>query len=335
MESNFTRIEDVTRLQVGDLIVIPTEKDKKKKRLHVAMSTYQKMGVSIGDTCRSANTPEYVSRVLAKDSGSARAIYVSSVFAGYNSDRQNNMMRFLGNSINEKPLLPVIESAKLNVLPYEGAFDKHTMLLYLNRLIEHAKEMMADRLTKNLFFCNRNNGTHVEDECLALVYDSDYGRAEFKRRMIQDDVPCTNRHHPDAPMTVEERETFMSTSSIFDVNKCNELKYSSSWRNCHGEVLVTRKFFPEFSKRGALFYRPSEAFIRTVIAGVLESAFEEYEKRCLDILASATFFMTNFKFDIENTKTKIKQAKALRAELAKEAGNKDILKQFKEVMQWD
>ena len=161
------------------------------------------------------------------------------------------------------------------------------------------------------------------------MYESDYVRADFKRRMIQDDVPCTNRHHPDATMTVEERETFMTSSSIFDINKCNEHGYSS-WRNCHGEVQVARKFFPEFSKRGALFYRPSEAFIRTVIAGVLASAFEEYEKRCMDILASATFFMTNFKFDIESTKTKIKQAKALHAELAKEAGNKDILKQFKE-----
>jgi hypothetical protein len=291
------------------------------------------MGISIGDTCRSSNTPAYVQKVLAEDTGKSRALYVSSVFTGYHNEKKNNMLRFLGNSISDKPLLPMIETAKMHILPFAVDCSRHTMLMYLSRLLNHANEMMADKLTKNLFFCNRMNTSHVEDECLSLVFESEYGHADFRRKYITTSVPCINKHHPNALMTSEERDSFLSSSDVFDFNKCNDNDYSS-WNNNQGEVVARRKFFIEFSKRGAIFLRPSEKFIQTVLAGVIASAFKEYEKSCLDVLASAQFFLTNLKQDIENTNEKIKRAKSLCAELEKTAGDKEILKQFKEVMQW-
>lgn len=329
MESHFSRITDASRLTVGDLMVIPSEANVKKKKLHLSVSSLSKLGISSGFTCRSDNTTKAVDNMLVKDTGKPRVMFISSTSAQYLDSRTHEMLRFIGNSVNDKPPLPSIARATFHELPFEGAFTKYTRLYYVNSMMDIVKQMLQNRVSNNLFFWGNGYNTNFGvDACISEVYESKHSHDDACGRSISSLVPCdSGKHHSKTtPMTETDIGRFFSSSEIFNAGSAPDGYIYDD------EINAPRKFFMAYAKRGAVFYTPSVKFRQAVAASVIARSLDEYKAACYEVLSAAQLFSVKLKEGVTNVKQKLHEAEKLQAMLAKEGSNKVIVEQFKEIL---
>ena len=339
MEQHFSPIKDAARLQVGDIIVVPSEAGKKRKHLHMSLGSLSKIGVSSGFTCRSSNSCSAVENLLIKDNGKTRVLVVTNVFHGYgySGSIESSLMPFIGNRVTEQPQLPVIRSATVCELPYNDSCSQYSRLNFILNMQEYAQNVLLGKVSNNLFFLGDNTSPYSignrKDACVSAVYNSVHSQpadVASRLRCIRNYLPCSNVENPTAKMSREEISAFLTRSDIFDLSVAAGKAKGKS--EVVEPVVATKKFFVEYAKRGAMFYRPSRKVLETIVARSLVNAFTEYIKRCEEVNSSAEYFMKNLSGGIENVAEKIKEAKEVETFLAKDGADSTVFKQLKEII---
>lgn len=340
MEKHFSRITDARRLKPGDLMVIPSEAKIKKKRLHMSISTYREMGLSVGDTTRAENSPEAVSRLLG-ETGSTRTMVVYNVQYPYCSNREAQARLLLGNVVN-KPEDPVITSARFMELPPLGVENdsRFKRLFFLRHMMGKATEVLNGRIPRDLFF--RDPGTCVYggpapcEELPGYAFESKYVRPDGRRASLSAVVPATTNKQKTlaedgSPIMMDPGElgTFLSSSRVFNSGLISADRLAEN-----SYIMASCKFFENMSRRGARFYRPDAAFYGTMMAYVVGMALQDYETGCLEVLLAAKTFATKLKAGTMEVKDRIATAKKLSAQLLKEGRRADVCRELKEVTEW-
>lgn len=324
---HFTRITDASRLQAGDILVIPSESSRKAKRLHVSCDTYRKMGLSIGFTGRSVNTSHAVNNLLARDNGEPRALFVCSVELPYMTERDVMMMSLGGNVIGAAPAVPVICRARIGELPFECPAENSDFarLFYANTMSKYVVSLLSGKIKDSMFFsrnCNWATSDTTPDDTVAEAFESRTGGGGS----IANLVPCVNCGHDiaEGDMPPERIDTF-TTQSLFDCNM-----YTNYRERQNLTVDAPKKFFEEFVKRGAALYRPSPAFITAVAARALSKSFAKYAENIQQVIASAALFEAQLRAGVKMCKDKISAAEKLVKELGRIGGDREIVDKFRE-----
>jgi len=334
MENCLNEITDAERLAGGDIIVIPSEQGKARKRIHVSVKTLARLGLSVGGTCRSSNKTMTVWKMLAEDTGKPKVMYISDVNMDYCDAKRSEMLKFVGNSMSEPPRLPKISSARFFELPYclETA-DRHCMLKFVNNMAEVAVEVLKGMMPDYMFY---HSGSVVEgdsDSCISEVYESSHGRLIANKDReddeirtwpnMRDDLPCDSEKHTGKPMSDEGISHFVTASKIFDA-EYNKYRYDDK----HDSIYAPRKFFVALMKRGAKFYRPSRKFLATVMSQAIVPAFGEYVEACKRVHGIAESYIELLKGNMETTMKKIEQAENIIRDLTAIGVDKDVAAQF-------
>ena len=337
MEKHFSRITDARRLKPGDLMVIPSEAKTKKKRLHMSISTYREMGLSVGDTTRAENSPEAVNNILG-ETGSARTMVIYDVQYPYCSNREAQARLLLGNVVN-KPEDPVITRARfLELPPLDVEKDsRFKRLFFLRHMMGKATEVLNGRIPRDLFF--RDTGSYTSgspapcEELPGYAFESKYVRPDSSRASLAAVVPATTNKQKTLDengfpimMGPDELGTFLSSSRAFSSGSISDRRLAEN-----SYVIASCKFFENMARRGARFYRPDAAFYGTVMAYIVGMALQDYETGCIEVLLAAKTFATKLTAGTMEVKDKMATAKKLSTQLLKEGRRADVCKELKEV----
>ena len=335
MEQHFSPIQDASRLQIGDIIVVPSEVNRKRKHFHMSLKSLSSIGVSSGFTCRSSNSSAAVENLLVRDPGVPRVLVVTSVYHGchYSGGIESALMPFIGNRVTEQPKLPVIHSATICDLPYDNKCSRYSRLSYISAMAESIQNILLGKISNKLFFYAARPDSWSEarrDQCISDVYDSKHSREDCSQGRIIDEVPVNSTiKDPEAKMSRVEISAFVSMSNIFS---CNAASIDAKEGEVIESVVARKKFFVEYAKRGAMFYRPSRKVLETIAARSLLESFVEYYKKCEEINASALYFMDRLKEGMAHVTEKIKEAKELESYLTKCGADASVMNQLKEIV---
>ena len=333
MKNHFSRITDAARLRVGDIIVLPTEKDRKSKSVHVSASSFTKMGVSHGLTSRSVNSTEAVHRLLVDDTGATRLLYIAKVnLVGYN----DNLEMFRGNNVNFEPKISAINSACVRELPGSGSqapeIQEYLRKKFLNAMRDTAEGMLRGKLT----WLSVING-----EGYSFKDDDRFIKAAFEHPRLNTlgyKWNSINKLLPSIPKAAEKGDTcllnhdeineFLGSSQLFNTNL-------SSINDENMMLNLPKRFFVNFEKKGAIFVRPSYEYINDMVFECLSQTFEEYVKTCDMILTYATRLEEGLKKDVALMKERKSTIKSLVKSIATEKTVRDeVSNQFKELLTW-
>lgn len=334
---HFNRITDATRLKVGDLMIVPTEVGRKKKRLHLAVKSLGKLGLSVGATCRSANSTLAVRTMLEEDAGAPQAFCIFAVDMASMDPTMSKMLKFMGNSLDEDRA-PRIERAWFMALPFPKCSSAYKRLLLLTKLEEAVYDALGGKLPELMFFSGPDrygcNSRPQPGQTLAEIFESPLSRVEYRIRSMHDHVPCrlsSSEGRPETLMGRAEISRFLTSSSVFDYTKNFDLP--RGYGRYDAQIMAPRKFFAEYARRGAMFYRPSAAFLHVVVAKNLIPAFEKFEGHCKEISEAADWYAELLKKDLQDNAFRIKTARNLMASWTKEiAGASGIMEEFNALM---
>ena len=105
----FTRVLDPERVKDGDLLVFPAGETK----LNLKPSTFGDLGLSIGRTCRSNNSPETVAAWLSRSDGAARLFMITNV-SHRSAPQGDDLLLTMDACLERKtPEVPLVTSACL------------------------------------------------------------------------------------------------------------------------------------------------------------------------------------------------------------------------------
>lgn len=334
---HFNRITDATRLKVGDLMIVPTEAGRKRKRLHLAVTSLGKLGLSVGDTCRAQNTTLAVRTMLEEDAGAPRAFCIFAVDTARMDQTMLKMLEFMGNSLDEDRA-PRIERAWFMALPFPECSSAYKRLLLLTKLEEAVYNALSGKLPELMFFPAPDRYGHNRGpqpgQTLSEIFESPLSRIEYSIRSMHDHVPCrqsSSDGKPETMMSRAEIDRFMNSSSVFDYTKNFDLP--RGFGRYDAQIIAPRKFFAEYARRGAMFYRPSAAFLHVVVAKNLIPVFEKFEGHCKEISEAADWYAQRLKKDLQDNAFRIKTARDLTASWSKEiAKASGIMEEFNALM---
>ena len=335
MEQHFNPIQDASRLQLGDIIVVPSEVNKKRKHLHMSLKSLSSIGVSSGFTCRSSNSSTAVRNLLVHDPGVSRVLVVLSVFHGYHYSGgiESALRPFIGNCVTEPPKLPVIHSAQICSLPYDDKCSRYSRLSYIDAMVEYVQNILLGKISNKLFFhatCPNNNGfDRLIDQCIADVFNSRHSRDSYSQKNIREEVPTNCTRDYETKMSREAISEFVSISNIF--SRSDAFEHAKEGEIAE-TVVAQKKFFVEYAKRGAMFYRPSRKMLETIAARSLLESFKEYSEKCEKINAAAAYFTDRLKEGMASVAEKIKEAKELESYLTECGADDSVMNQLKEII---
>jgi hypothetical protein len=342
---NFSEISDVTRLQVGDLIVVPSEVSSGANRLHLAVNTLSKLGISCGYTGRADNRPETVRDMLTKDTGHTRILFVNDVMSS-DFDASSGLLQFTGNRIDEEPLLPKVRYCRFYPLPVGDDMSKYGQMFFLEHMHKNAVDVLFGNIKNSMFFVGENGpvirgnrpvvrcgdrsspmaARLAANACIVSAYNSEHSSDAGRPRNLAGFLPCTvSGVDLDADMPAVSIEEFLSMKPY------RKEHFDGSGERYDHDVKVQCKFLVAYARRGAKFYRPSKAFLDTVAANVLAVVFKDYIENCGRVLEAVKYVEGGLKAGVAEVKSKIKQASALSTYLARRGSNKEIEKQLKEL----
>ena len=269
----FSRIKDPMRLKRGDILYFPPA--AREPRLAVGLSTFSKMGISIGETRRSDNHVARVRKMLVEHpAGRGFALMVGDTWLARSyrtgEERFINLIGNDGESATD--VLPRVRMLTLHAVPVPGEepdeYERDCMYRVLkDRALAHVKTL---GVKWSEFF----NGTNAERflQCVFLESPDQAAAGALP------DVPGTTAGYdnPSAPA---------DDSNVEDL----VLRYYGNGFNSPGDIYdsgfirVRGKFPSECVKRGAVLVRPSERVLdemaKTLVAPALLECAGAWVKR--------------------------------------------------------
>ena len=265
----FSRIKDPMRLKRGDILYFPPA--AREPRLSVGLSTFSKMGISIGETRRSANHVARVRKMLVEHpAGRGFALMVGDTWlARYYRTGEERFLSLIGNDgESATDVLPRVRMLTLHAVPVPGeepdGYECESMYRVLkDRALAHVKSL---GVKWGEFFDCSVGGANAE-RFLQCVFEDSPDRAAAD---ALPGVPGTTAgyHDPSAPA---------DDSSVEDL----VLRYYGNGFNSpgdiydHGFIRVMGKFPGECVKRGAVLVRPSERVLDTMAMALVAPALRE------------------------------------------------------------
>lgn len=265
----FSRIKDPMRLKRGDILYFPPA--AREPRLSVGLSTFSKMGISIGETRRSANHVARVRKMLVEHpAGRGFALMVGDTWlARYYRTGEERFLSLIGNDgESATDVLPRVRMLTLHAVPVPGeepdGYECESMYRVLkDRALAHVKSL---GVKWGEFFDGSVGGANAE-RFLQCVFEDSPDRAAAD---ALPGVPGTTAgyHDPSAPA---------DDSSVEDL----VLRYYGNGANSpgdiydHGFIRVMGKFPGECVKRGAVLVRPSERVLDTMAMALVAPALRE------------------------------------------------------------
>ena len=265
----FSRIKDPMRLKRGDILYFPPA--AREPRLSVGLSTFSKMGISIGETRRSDNHVARVRKMLVEHpAGRGFALMVGDTWLtrSYRTGEE----RFLGLIGNDgesaTDVLPRVRMMTLHAVPVPGeepdGYECESMYRVLrDRALAHVKSL---GVKWGEFFDGSVSGANAE-RFLQSVFDGSPDRAAAD---ALPDVPGTlaGYEDPSAPADGSNVEGLVRRYYGSGVNAPGDI-YD------HGFIRVRGKFPGECVKRGAVLVRPSERVLDTMAMALVAPALRE------------------------------------------------------------
>lgn len=334
MKNHFSRITDVTRLRVGDIIVLPSEKDRKRKSVHVSASSFTKMGVSHGFTSRSWNRTEAVQRLLVDDTGATRLLYVAEVQLTCHNDK---LEMFRGNNANFEPKIPTIHSAYVRELPGSGSqapeIQVYLRKKFLKAMCDTAERMLYGKLTWGCVINGEGYSYRGDDDRFikAAFEHPRLNTLGYKGNNIGKLLPSMSKAAEKGDTCLlkpGEIHEFLGSSQLFTTEFSNISDDSM-------RLYLPKRFFVNFEKKGAIFVRPSAEYMNDMTFECLSQTFEAYVKTCDNILTYATRFEEGLKKDVALMKERKSTVKSLVKSIAPTKTVRDeVSNQFKELLTW-
>lgn len=273
----FSRIKDPMRLKRGDILYFPPA--AREPRLAVGLSTFSKMGISIGETRRSDNHVARVRKMLVEHpAGRGFALMVGDTWLARSyRTGEEKFINLIGNDgESATDVLPRVRMMTLHAVPVPGEepdeYERDCMYRVLkDRALAHVKTL---GVKWSEFFDCSINGTNAE-RFLQCVFSESPDQAAAG---ALPDVPGTTAGYdnPSAPA---------DDSNVEDL----VLRYYGNGFNSPGDIYdsgfirVRGKFPGECVKRGAVLARPSERVLdemaKTLVAPALLECAGAWVKR--------------------------------------------------------
>ena len=273
----FSRIKDPMRLKRGDILYFPPA--AREPRLSVGLSTFSRMGISIGETRRSANHVARVRKMLVEHpAGRGFALMVGDTWLArsYRTGEERFLSLIGNDGESATDVLPRVRMMTLHAVPVPGetpdGYECESMYRVLkDRALAHVKSL---GVRWGEFFDGSVGGANAE-RFLQCVFDGSPDRAAAD---ALPGVPGTTAgyHDPSAPA---------DDSNVEDL----VLRYYGNGANSpgdiydHGFIRVMGKFPGECVKRGAVLVRPSERVLdemaKTLVAPALRECAGAWVKR--------------------------------------------------------
>ena len=273
----FSRIKDPMRLKRGDILYFPPA--AREPRLAVGLSTFSKMGISIGETRRSDNHVARVRKMLVEHpAGRGFALMVGDTWLARSyrtgEERFINLIGNDGESATD--VLPRVRMLTLHAVPVPGEepdeYERDCMYRVLkDRALAHVKTL---GVKWSEFFDGSINGTNAERFLQCVFEESPDQAAEG----ALPDVPRTTAGYkdPSAPADDSSVEGLVRRYYGNGFNSPGDI-YDS------GFIRVRGKFPGECVKRGAVLARPSERVLdemaKTLVAPALLECAGAWVKR--------------------------------------------------------
>ena len=273
----FSRIKDPMRLKRGDILYFPPAASE--PRLAVGLSTFSKMGISIGETRRSDNHVARVRKMLVEHpAGRGFALMVGDTWLARSyrtgEERFINLIGNDGESATD--VLPRVRMLTLHAVPVPGEepdeYERDCMYRVLrDRALAHVKTL---GVKWSEFFDNSVGGSNAE-KFLQCVFEESPDQAAAG---ALPGVPGTTAGYDDPSAPADD-------SSVEDL----VLRYYGNGANSPGDIYddgfirVRGKFPGECVKRGAVLVRPSERVLdemaKTLVAPALLECAGAWVKR--------------------------------------------------------
>ena len=265
----FSRIKDPMRLKRGDILYFPPA--DREPRLAVGLSTFSKMGISIGETRRSDNHVSRVRKMLVEHpAGRGFALMVGDTWLtrSYRTGEER-FINLIGNDgESATDVLPRVRMMTLHAVPVPGeepdGYECECMYRVLrDRALAHVKSL---GVKWGEFFDGSISGANAE-RFLQSVFDGSPDRA------AADALPDV----PDTLAGYEDPSAPADGSNVEDL----VIRYYGNGDNAPGDVFdhcfirVRGKFPGECVKRGAVLVRPSERVLDTMAMTLVAPALRE------------------------------------------------------------
>ena len=265
----FSRIKDPMRLKRGDILYFPPA--AREPRLAVGLSTFSRMGISIGETRRSDNHVARVRKMLVEHpAGRGFALMVGDTWLtrSYRTGEER-FINLIGNDgESATDVLPRVRMMTLHAVPVPGeepdGYECESMYRVLrDRALAHVKSL---GVKWGEFFDGSVSGANAE-RFLQCVFDGSPDRAAAD---ALPDVPGTlsGYEDPSAPADGSNVEGLVRRYYGSGVNAPGDI-YD------HGFIRVRGKFPGECVKRGAVLVRPSERVLDTMAMTLVAPALRE------------------------------------------------------------
>ena len=273
----FSRIKDPMRLKRGDILYFPPA--AREPRLSVGLSTFSKMGISIGETRRSDNHVARVRKMLVEHpAGRGFALMVGDTWLArsYRTGEERFLSLIGNDGESATDVLPRVRMMTLHAVPVPGEepdeYECDCMYRVLrDRALAHVKTLGV----KWSEFFDNSIGSANAERFLQCVFEASPDQAAAG---ALPDVPSTTAGYddPSAPADESKVEALVSEYYGDGVNSPGDI-YDS------GFIRVRGKFPGECVKRGAVLVRPSERVLdemaKTLVAPALRECAGAWVKR--------------------------------------------------------
>lgn len=307
----FSQIKDLMRLKTGDIVYFPPA--AKEPRLRVSLSTYAKMGISIGETRRADNYASRVAKVLVEHPGGRGfALMVGETWAPrtYRESERKFMNLIDNNGDSAEEIVPRCRCLNLHAVPVPGeepdSFELESMWRVL-KTRAFARLRSLGVKGSMLFCASRDRLGEQHLQCVFEESPDKDGRANLP------EVPFVN-YWVDPGLAIDSDNSDKILTDYYGDGKCPSGDiYDSAFLRVRGE------FVKSCVRRGAIAMRPSERVLDEMAWTLVPPALRE----CAGSWLKRMSFVKDFIEGLHNeTSRAMKRPKGFLAYAAKAAPTK-------------
>ena len=297
----FTEVKDLERVRDGDVVVFPAN----ERRLDVSVSTFAKMGLSVGRTFRSANNPEVVGSWLVRKDAKPRAFMVVGASHMRSATEDELLLGLDAVSSREREDPKISEGA---LVPFGPAplWPMRTWAACWSDTHEYAVQQRLLSLMGTAGAIRaRRDSAETGDLCMNQVWD---GNLPCIRRP---ESAADSREHVPALSYGETGATLNSYMMDDLANWCGP-----GWGCKRCRIRFSSGFMGNLKRRGAVAMRPTAQFASDVTDYVAEWMCEEIAKRFGHRIDAGRRFLEGLAADVKRDGRRAKAYKAAARKLA-------------------
>lgn len=297
----FTRVLDPERVKDGDLLVFPAGVTK----LNLRPSTFADLGLSMGQTSRSYNSPETIAAWLSRSDGAARLFMITGV-THRSAPQGDDLLLTMDACLERKiPEVPRISSACLVPFgPRMWAWKKWAECW--NRT--HKDAVTSELIAKVGAEGALADTVGVEDD----QYMNQVWNEDNDLNGLSGDL--AGREAAEDWFPVRSGRDKVDLDS-FDVSTLME--WPGKWGSKSSRIYFHFGFLTNLAVRGAKVLRPDEEFERLVTASVASWYCREMQKRFLRRVLAGRTYLKGLMADIRRDAARARRYDALSRKLGR------------------